>query len=53
MEPLLREQVLKDIMLIFKPSLEGKLGSPIGIMLTGCGMLPGEVKSMPCEWMRW
>jgi hypothetical protein len=31
-------QVLKDIMLICKPSLEGMLGCLIGIILIGCGM---------------
>ena len=50
--PLLR-QVLKDIILIYKASLEEALGCPIGLMLTGCGMFSGEIKSKPCEWMRW
>jgi hypothetical protein len=45
-------QVLKDVMLICKPSLEGTLGRPIGLMPIGCGMFTGEVKSRPCEWMR-
>jgi hypothetical protein len=22
-------------------------------MLTGCAMFPGEIKSKPCEWMKW
>jgi hypothetical protein len=46
-------QALKDIILIYKPSLEEALGHPIGLMLIGCGMFQGEVKSRPCEWMRW
>jgi hypothetical protein len=42
-KPLLPGQVLKDIILIYKPSLEETLGRPIGLMLIGCGMFPGEV----------
>jgi hypothetical protein len=52
-KPLLLGQVLKDIILIYKPSLEETLGRPIGLMLTGCGMFLGEIKSKPCGWMRW
>jgi hypothetical protein len=52
-KPLLPRQVLKDIILICKPSVEEVAGCPIGLMLTGCGMFLGEIKSKPCEWMRW
>jgi hypothetical protein len=52
-KPLLLGQVLKDIILIYKPSLEEMPGCPIGPMLTGCGVFPGEIKSKPCEWMKW
>jgi hypothetical protein len=52
-KPPLPAQVLKDIVLIYKPSLEETLGRPIGLMLTGCGMFPGEIKSKPYEWVRW
>jgi hypothetical protein len=52
-KPLLSRQVLKDIILIYKPSLEETLGFPIGKMLTGCGVFLGEIKSNPCEWMKW
>jgi hypothetical protein len=52
-KPLLPGQVLKDIILIYKPSLEEMLGRPIGLMLNGCGVFPGEIKSKPCEWMKW
>jgi hypothetical protein len=46
-------QVIKDVMLFYKPGLEGMLGRPIGLVLIGYGMLLGEDKSRPCEWMRW
>jgi hypothetical protein len=46
-------QVLKDIILIYKPSLEEVTGRPIGLMLTGCGVFSGEIKSKPCKWMKW
>jgi hypothetical protein len=52
-KPLLPGQVLKDIILIYKPSLEETLGNNIGLILTRCGMFSGEIKSKPCEWMRW
>jgi hypothetical protein len=42
-KPPLPGQVLKDIILIYKPSLEETLGRPIGLMLIGCGMFPGDV----------
>jgi hypothetical protein len=42
MKPLLLGQVLKDVMLFYKPSLEGMPGRLIGLMLIGCGMFPGE-----------
>ena len=45
--------MLKDIILICKPSLEEVVVCPIGLMLTGCGVFPGEIKSKPCEWMKW
>ena len=51
-KPPLPEQVLKDIILIYKQSLEETLGCPIGLMLTGRGVFPGEIKSK-CEWMKW
>jgi hypothetical protein len=47
-KPLLPSQVLKDITQICKPSLEEVTGRPIGLMLTGCGMFPGEIKSKSC-----
>jgi hypothetical protein len=53
MKPPLLGQVIKDVMLFYRPGLEGMLGRPIGIVLMGCGMFPGEVKYRPCEWMRW
>ena len=52
-KPLLPSKVLKDIILICKLSLEEVTGHPIGQMLTGCGVFPGEIKSKPCEWMKW
>jgi hypothetical protein len=47
-KPLLPSQVLKDITQICKPSLEEVTGHPIGLMLTGGGMFPGEIKSKSC-----
>jgi hypothetical protein len=47
-KPLLLSQVLKDIILICKPSLEEETGRPIGLLLIGCGMFPGEIKSKSC-----
>ena len=44
MKPPLLEQVLKDVMLFYRPSLEGMLGRPIGPVLIGCGMFLGEEK---------
>jgi hypothetical protein len=52
-KPPLPGQVLKDIILIYKPSLEETLGHPIGLMLTGCGVFLGEIKYNSCEWMKW
>ena len=52
-KPLLPGQVLKHIILIYKPSLEETLGCPIGLMLTGCVVFSEEIKSKPCEWMKW
>jgi hypothetical protein len=45
-------QVLKEVMLLYKPILEGMLGCPIGKILIGCGMFLGEDKSRPFKWMR-
>jgi hypothetical protein len=47
-KPLLPSQVLKDIIQICKPSLLEVTERPIGQMLTGCGMFPGEIKSKSC-----
>jgi hypothetical protein len=52
-KPLSPGQVLKDIILIYKTILEEVTWIPIGIMLTRCGVFPGEIKSNPCEWMKW
>jgi hypothetical protein len=46
-------QMLKDIILIYKPSLEETLGRPIGLILTRCWVLPEEIKYNPCKWMKW
>jgi hypothetical protein len=35
-------QVLKDVILFYKLGLEGTLGYPIGLVLIGCGIFPGE-----------
>ena len=34
-------KVLKEIILIYKPSLEEVAGRPIGLVLTGCGVFLG------------
>jgi hypothetical protein len=46
-------QVLKDVMLFYKPGLEGVSGRLIGIILLRCGMFPGEDQSRSCKCMRW
>jgi hypothetical protein len=48
-KPPFPRQVLKDVMIFYKPGLEGTLGFPIGLVLIGCGMFLGEDKSMPCK----
>jgi hypothetical protein len=52
-KPPLLEQVIKDIILMYRPSLEEVTGHPIGLMLTRCGVFPGDIKSKPCEWVKW
>jgi hypothetical protein len=47
------KQVLKDVMLFYKPSLERVSGRPIGLILLRCGKFPGEDQSRSCKWMRW
>ena len=41
-QPLFPRQVFKDVMLFYKPGSERTSGGPIGIILIGCGMFPGE-----------
>jgi hypothetical protein len=52
-KPISHRQVLEDIIRICNPNLEEVIGRPIGLILTGCGMFLGEIKSKPCEWMGW
>jgi hypothetical protein len=52
-KPLLPSQVLKDIIQICKASLEEVTGRPIGLVSTGKGMFPEEIKSKSCKWVRW
>jgi hypothetical protein len=47
-KPLLPNQVLKDIIQICKASLEEVTGRPIGLVSTGNGMFPEEIKSKSC-----
>jgi hypothetical protein len=47
-KPLLPSQVLKDIIQIFKESLEELTGHPIGLVPTGNGMFLKEIKSKSC-----
>jgi hypothetical protein len=47
-KPLLPSQVLKDIIQIYKLSLEKVTRRPIGLVFTGCGMFLGEIKSKSC-----
>jgi hypothetical protein len=51
--PLLPRQVLKDIMLFYKPGFERVPRRPIGLILLRCGVFPGEDHSRSCKWMRW
>jgi hypothetical protein len=52
-KPPFPRQVLKDVMLFYKPGLERVSGRPIGIILLRCGMFPGEDQSRSCKCMRW
>jgi hypothetical protein len=52
-KPSLLKQVIKYIILIYKPSLEEVTKRPIVLILTGCGVFLGEIKSKPCEWVKW
>jgi hypothetical protein len=52
-KPLFPRQVLKDVMLFYKPGLERVSGGPIEVILIGRGMFLGEGKSKSCKWMRW
>jgi hypothetical protein len=45
---LLPSQVLKDIIQICKASLEEVIGRPIGLVSTGNGIFPEEIKSKSC-----
>jgi hypothetical protein len=47
-KPLLLSQVLKDIIQIYKASLEEVTGRPIGLVFTRCGKFSGEIKSKSC-----
>jgi hypothetical protein len=47
-KPLLPSQVLKDSIQIYKASLEEVRGRPIGLVPTGKGMFPEEIKSKSC-----
>ena len=47
--PFLPSQVLKDIIQICKESLEEVTGCPIGLVSTGNGMFPEEIKSKSCS----
>jgi hypothetical protein len=47
-KPFLPSQVLKDIIQICKASLEEVTGRPIGLVSTGNGMFPEEMKSKSC-----
>ena len=48
-KPLLPNQVLKYIIQICKASLEEVTGHPIGLVSTGNGMFPEEIKSKSCQ----
>ena len=52
-KPLLPSQVLKDIIQICNTSLEEVTRRPIGLVSTGKGMFPEEIKSKSCKWVRW
>jgi hypothetical protein len=52
-KPPFPRQVLKDVMLFYKPGLERVSGRPIGLILSRCGMFPSEDQSRSCTWMRW
>jgi hypothetical protein len=51
-KPPFPRQVLKDIMIFYKPGLERVSEGPIGIILIGRGMFPGEEKSRSCKCLR-
>jgi hypothetical protein len=52
-KPPFPKQVLKDVMLFYKPGLERVSGRLIGMTLLRCGMFPGEDQSRSCKCMRW
>ena len=52
-KPPFPKQMLKDIMLFYKQSLERVPGRPIGLILLRCGLFPGEDQSRSCKCMRW
>jgi hypothetical protein len=52
-KPLLLNHMLKDIIRIYKESLEEVTGRPIGLVSTGKGMFSEEIKSNSCKWVRW
>ena len=45
--------MLKDIIQICNASLEEVTGHPIGLVSTGKGMFPEEIKSKSFRWVRW
>jgi hypothetical protein len=52
-KPLFPRQVLKDIMLFYKPGLERVPRRPTGIILLRFGVFPGEDQSGSCKCMIW
>jgi hypothetical protein len=52
-KPPFPRQVLKDVMLFYKPGLERVPRRPVGIILLICGMFPGKDQSRSCKCMRW
>jgi hypothetical protein len=52
-KPPFPREVLKDVILFYKPGLERVSGGPTRIILIGHGIFLGEDKSRSCKWMKW
>jgi hypothetical protein len=52
-KPLLPQSSAQSIIQICNTSLEEVTGRPIGLVSTGKGMFPEEIKSKSCKWVRW